>query len=50
MNSLNDLAAGWWPKTWRVLLGHSMGGLIGFLHLLAHPNTVRAAAFTAADR
>lgn len=47
LRQLNDLAASWWPKTPRVLLGHSMGGLIGFLYLLAHPNTVKAAALSA---
>jgi acylglycerol lipase len=40
-------AAEWWPAAPRVLLGHSMGGLVGFLYLLRHPETVRAGALSA---
>ena len=47
LRQLNDLATSWWPKTPRILFGHSLGGLIGFLYLLAHPETVRAAAMSA---
>jgi alpha-beta hydrolase superfamily lysophospholipase len=36
-----------WPGVPRVLFGHSMGGLIGFLYLLDHPETVRAGALSA---
>jgi len=37
----------WWPETPRLLFGHSMGGLVGILYLLHHPETVRAAALSA---
>lgn len=47
LRQLNDMATSWWPKTPRLLFGHSLGGLIGFLYLLAHPETVRAAALSA---
>ena len=47
LRQLNDMATDWWPKTPRVLFGHSLGGLIGFLYLLAHPDSVRAAALSA---
>jgi alpha-beta hydrolase superfamily lysophospholipase len=43
---LADHAEGWWPKLPRVLFGHSMGGLIAFIYLLHHPETVRAGALT----
>ena len=36
-----------WPGVPRVLFGHSMGGLIGFLYLIDHPETVRAGALSA---
>ena len=41
-----DLAAAWWPEVPRVLFGHSMGGLIAFLYLLDHAETVRAGVLT----
>jgi alpha-beta hydrolase superfamily lysophospholipase len=47
VHALADLTTEWWSGAPRVLFGHSMGGLIGFLYLLRHPDTVRAAAFTA---
>ena len=37
---------GWWPSTPRLLFGHSMGGLISFLYLVKHGDTVRAAALS----
>ncbi len=43
-----DLVEGWWPGTPRVLFGHSMGGLIAFLYLLAHGETVHAGALSSA--
>jgi alpha-beta hydrolase superfamily lysophospholipase len=36
----------WWPDVPRVLFGHSMGGVIAFLYLLRHGDTVRAGALT----
>jgi alpha-beta hydrolase superfamily lysophospholipase len=42
LRTLADHAERSWPGVPRVLLGHSMGGLIGFLYLLRHPYTVRA--------
>ncbi len=47
LRTLADHAARWWPGTPRVLLGHSMGGLIGLRYLLAHPDTVRAGVLSA---
>jgi alpha-beta hydrolase superfamily lysophospholipase len=46
LRTLVDLASGWWPQAPRVLFGHSMGGLIAFLYLLRHGDTVRAGALT----
>jgi alpha-beta hydrolase superfamily lysophospholipase len=46
LRTLVDMAAGWWPDLPRVLFGHSMGGLIAFLYLLRHGDTVRAGALT----
>jgi len=46
LRTLVDLAAGWWPELPRVLFGHSMGGLIAFLYLLRHGDTVRAGALS----
>ena len=43
---LADHAEAWWPGSPRVLFGHSMGGVIGFLYLLRHPTTVRAGALS----
>jgi alpha-beta hydrolase superfamily lysophospholipase len=42
-----DMAESRWPGVPRVLFGHSLGGLIGFVYLLRHPDTVRAAALSA---
>jgi acylglycerol lipase len=47
MRTLADMAAAWWPGVPRLLFGHSMGGLLGFVYLLRHPDTVRAAALSA---
>lgn len=47
LRTLADHAEREWPGVPRVLLGHSMGGLIGFLYLLRHPQTVRAAMLSA---
>jgi len=47
MRTLADKAAAWWPGVPRLLFGHSMGGLLGFVYLLRHPDTVRAAALSA---
>ncbi len=46
LRTLVDLAAGWWKDVPRVLFGHSMGGLIAFLYLLRHGDTVRAGALS----
>ena len=46
LRTLADMAAEWWAETPRLLFGHSMGGLIAFLYLLRHPETVRAGALT----
>ena len=47
LRTLADMAERWWPGVPRVLFGHSMGGLIAFLYLLCHPDTVRAGALSA---
>ena len=47
MRTLADKTAAWWPGVPRLLFGHSMGGLLGFVYLLRHPDTVRAAALSA---
>lgn len=47
LRTLADMASSWWPGVPRVLFGHSMGGLIGFLYLLRHPETVIAGALSA---
>src|SRR6059036_1893904 len=47
LRTLADLAEEWWPGVPRLLFGHSMGGLIAFLYLLRHPDTVRAGALSA---
>jgi len=47
LRTLADHAETWWPRTPRVLFGHSMGGLIALLYLLRHPETVRAGALSA---
>jgi acylglycerol lipase len=47
MRTLADMAEAWWPGVPRLLFGHSMGGLLGFVYLLRHPDTVRAAALCA---
>jgi alpha-beta hydrolase superfamily lysophospholipase len=47
LRTLADHAERSWPGVPRVLLGHSMGGLIGFLYLLRHPETVRAGTLSA---
>ena len=46
VRTLVDMADGWWPGTPRVLFGHSMGGLIAFLYLSSHGDTVRAGALS----
>ncbi|MFN8544770.1 MAG: alpha/beta hydrolase [Candidatus Binatia bacterium] len=46
LRTLADLARGAWPDCPHVLLGHSMGGLIAFLYLLQHPETVVAGALS----
>jgi alpha-beta hydrolase superfamily lysophospholipase len=47
LRTLADEMGVWWPGVPRVLFGHSMGGLIGLLYLLDHPDTVRAGALSA---
>ena len=47
LRTLADVASERWPGLRRVLLGHSMGGLISVLFLAEHPDTVVAAAVTA---
>ena len=47
LRTLADMAEGWWPGVPRVLFGHSMGGLLAFVYLLRHPETVRAGALSA---
>jgi len=47
LRTLADMTEGWWPGVPRLLFGHSMGGLIAFLYLLRHPETVRAGALSA---
>jgi len=47
LRTLAGMAETWWPGAPRVLFGHSMGGLIAFLYLLRHPETVRAGALSA---
>src|SRR5437879_1282961 len=44
LRMLADLAETWWPRVPRVLFGHSLGGLLAFVYLLHHPDTVRAGA------
>ena len=46
LRTLVGHAEEWWPGTPRVLFGHSMGGLIAFLYLLHHGDTVRAGALS----
>src|SRR2546426_3862236 len=46
LRTLADLAEEWWPGVPRLLFGHSMGGLLAFLYLLRHPDTVRAGALS----
>ena len=46
LRTLVGFADGWWPGVPRVLFGHSMGGLIAFLYLLRHGETVRAGALS----
>src|SRR5256884_845711 len=46
LRTLANLAEEWWPGVPRVLFGHSMGGLLAFLYLLRHPDTVRAGALS----
>jgi alpha-beta hydrolase superfamily lysophospholipase len=48
LRTLVALAESWWPGVPRVLFGHSMGGVIAFLYLLRHPDTVRAGALSCA--
>ena len=46
VRTLVGMAEEWWPGTPRLLFGHSMGGLIAFLYLLRHGDTVRAGALS----
>jgi alpha-beta hydrolase superfamily lysophospholipase len=46
LRALADMAAEAWPRVPRLLFGHSLGGLLAVVYLLAHPETVRAAAVT----
>ena len=46
LRTLAGMAEEWWPGVPRLLFGHSMGGLLGFLYLLRHPDTVRAGALS----
>src|SRR5256885_4031213 len=46
LRTLAGMAEKWWPGVPRLLFGHSMGGLLGFLYLLRHPDTVRAGALS----
>ena len=46
LRTLADLAEEWWPGVPRLLFGHSIGGLLAFLYLLRHPDTVRAGALS----
>jgi alpha-beta hydrolase superfamily lysophospholipase len=46
VRTLVDLVEGWWPGTPRVLFGHSMGGVIAFLYLVRHGDTVCAGALS----
>lgn len=47
LRTLAEQAATWWPERRRILFGHSLGGLIGFLYLIRHSDTVVAAALSA---
>src|SRR5205823_2077755 len=46
LHTLAGMVEEWWPGVPRLLFGHSMGGLLGFLYLLRHPDTVRAGALS----
>jgi acylglycerol lipase len=46
VRTLADMAEQWWPGVPRVLFGHSLGGLLAFIYLLRHPDTVRAGALS----
>ncbi len=47
LRTLVGMAEGSWPGVPRVLFGHSFGGLVAFVYLLRHPDTVRAGALSA---
>jgi len=47
LRTLAGRAERWWPGVPRLLFGHSMGGLIAFLCLLRHAETVSAGALSA---
>jgi lysophospholipase len=47
LRTLAGMTASWWPGVPRVLFGHSMGGLVSFLYLLRHPETVITGALSA---
>ena len=47
LRTLADMGGSWWHGVPRILFGHSMGGLIAFLYLLRHPETVIAGALSA---
>jgi alpha-beta hydrolase superfamily lysophospholipase len=47
LRRLSEHAGRWWPDVPRALFGHSMGGLIAYLYLLRHPDTVRCGALSA---
>src|SRR2546428_3707814 len=46
LRTLAGRAEEWGPGVPRLLVGHSMGGLLAFLYLLRHPDTVRAGALS----
>ena len=47
LGRLAERVDGWWPGVPRALFGHSMGGLLAYLYLLRHPETVCCGALSA---
>lgn len=47
VRALVAMAERWWPGRRRILLGHSLGGLIGLHYLFQHPDTVTAGVLSA---